>query len=82
MEVRHLHTKLVGICSDDTSDNKGKHSGLPALLRVDSPWLVAIHCMNHHIELTHMAAFVQSYVEEIMNILTAFHSTYERIPER
>ena len=48
------------------------------MLRADSLWLDAIHCMNHSIEIALKDAFVQSYVEEIFNISMAIHCTYEK----
>ena len=78
--VKELHTKLVSICCDGVCVSLGKHCS--ALCRADSPWLVGIHCMNHCIELALKHAFAQSSVEEVINTLTAIHSTSERSSKR
>lgn len=74
--------KLIGLCCDGASVNMGKNRGLATLLKADSPWLVTMHCMNHRLELALKDAFSQSYVEEIINILTGIYFTYEKSPKR
>ena len=59
MCVKDFNTKLVGVCCDGASINLSEHRGLAALLRADSLWLVAMHCLIHCIELAIKDAFIR-----------------------
>lgn len=77
-----LQAKLVSICVDGAAVNLGVRRGLAALLRKDMPWLVAIHCFNHRLELAAKDACSSSYLEEISTMLLNLHYTYEKSPKR
>ena len=44
--------------------NLGRRHGMAALLREDVPWLVAIHCLNHRLELGVKNALTKTYIQQ------------------
>ena len=74
--------KLVSICVDGAAVNLGVHNGLSTLLKQELPWPVAIHCMNHHLELAVKDALSSSYFDEVTSMLVSLHSVYQRSPKR
>ena len=77
-----LGEKLVSICVDGAAVNLGVRRGLSALLKQDMPWLTAVHCMNHRLELAAKDACATSYLDEISTLLVNLHYTYEKSPKR
>ena len=77
-----LAQKLVSICVDGAAVNLGVHNGLSTLLKQEAPWLVAIHCMNHRLELAVKDAFSGSYFDEVTSVLVGLHSVYQHSPKR
>lgn len=53
-------TKIIGCTSDGASVNFGRISGLMTRLSENRPWLIKMHCTNHHIELAVTDAFKNS----------------------
>ena len=49
--------RLLGINVDGVSVNLGKHQGVAARLKEMAPWLLAVHCFNHRLELAVKDAF-------------------------
>ena len=43
--------KLVSMCADGASVNMGIYNGALALIQLDIPWLIKIHCALHCLEL-------------------------------
>ncbi|CAB3983345.1 Hypothetical predicted protein [Paramuricea clavata] len=74
----HLH----GLNVDGASVNLGVHRGVAALLKRESPWLTAIHCFNHRIELAAKDAFGNSVFEEIDQMLAFFYKIYRNSSKR
>ena len=74
--------KLVSICVDGAAVNLGIRRGLSALLKQELPWLVAVHCMNHHLELAAKDAFSNTYLNEVSTMLVNLHFVYEKSPKR
>ena len=72
-----LRKRLVSICVDGAAVNLGVRHGLSALLKEDMPWLVAVHCMNHRLELTAKDACITSFLDEISTMLLNLHYMYE-----
>ena len=77
-----LRNRLVSICVDGAAVNLGVHYGLSALLKEDMPWLVAVHCMNHRLELAAKDACITSFLDEISTMLLNLHYMYEKSPKR
>ena len=77
-----LRNRLVSICVDGAAVNLGVHYGLSALLKEDMPWLVAVHCMNHRLELAAKDACITSFLDEILTMLLNLHYMYEKSPKR
>ena len=69
----HLH----GLSVDGASVNLGTHKGVVTLLKDESPWLTAVHCFNHRIELTVKDAFENTFFEEIK-----LYHLYQKISKR
>ena len=63
--------KVGRICVDGAAVNLGVRRGLVALLREDLPWLVAIHCLNHRLELAVKDAFTKTYMDEVSTMLAS-----------
>jgi len=74
--------KLVSICVDGAAVNLGVRHGLAALIKKDVPWLVAIHCMNHRLELSAKDAFSNTFLNEVSTMLVNLHFVYENSPKR
>ena len=68
-----LAQKLVSICVDGVAVNLRVRRALSALLKRELPWLVAIHCMNHHLELAAKDAFSSSCLNEVSTMLVNLH---------
>ena len=49
--IADFSSRLHGLNIDGASLNLGIHKGAAALLKDKSPWLTAVHCFNHRIEL-------------------------------
>ena len=74
----HLH----GLNVDGASVNLGVHRGVAARLKEESPWLTAIHCFNHRIELAAKDAFGNSVFEEIDQMLAFLYKLYQKSSKR
>ena len=62
--VEDWQRRLVTKCVDGAAVNLGVHQGLSALLRQELPWLVAVHCLNHRLDLAVKNAFANTYMDE------------------
>ena len=51
----------IGAGADGASVNFGVRNGMMAQLRNEIPWLVAVHCVAHRLELAIKDAFKNSY---------------------
>nr|XP_047122893.1 zinc finger protein 862-like [Hydra vulgaris] len=81
--ISDMSKKLVGLNVDGASVNLGIHSGLGALLKLDSPWLQLIYCFNHRLELALKDAFEKTAAFEICEtFLLNLRSLYEQSPKR
>ena len=60
-----LTHKLVSICVDGAAANLIIHNGLSTLLKQDLPWLIAVHCMNHRLELAIKDALSNTYFDDV-----------------
>ena len=72
----------MSICVDGAAVNLGVRQGLAALLRQEMPWLVAVHCLNHRLELAVKNAFANTYMDEVSSMLTNLYYVYENSPKR
>ena len=77
-----MRNRLVSICVDGAAVNLSVRHGLSALLKEDMPWLVAVHCMNHQLELAAKDACSTSFLDEISTVLLNLHYMYEKSPKR
>ena len=75
-------THLHGLNVDGASVNLGVHRGVAALLKEVSPWLTAIHCFNHRVELAAKDAFANSVFDEIDQMLAFLYKLYQNSPKR
>ena len=73
-------SKLIDVCGDSAAVILGVHCGVVALLREDLPWLFAIHCLNHHLELAAKDAFAKSYMDDVFIMLMNLY--YQKSPKR
>ena len=77
-----LTHKIVGFMADGASVNFGRKNGLVALLKNPCPWLIAVHCFNHRLELAAKDAFKKTYFENISEMLMAMYYLYHNSPKR
>ena len=73
---------MVSACVDGAAINLGVHRGLVALLQEDMPWLVAIHCFNHRLELAAKYAFAKIYMDDVSSLLMVKCIMCKKSPER
>ena len=67
--ITDLFSHLYGLNVDGASVNLGVHKGVTNLLRDASPWLIAVHCFNHRVELAAKDAFENSFFEVFNKML-------------
>ena len=58
------------------------HKGVATLLRDTSPWLIAVHCFNHRVELAAKYAFENSFFEDINKMLAFLYYLYQKSSKR
>ena len=59
----------------------GVHHRLVALLQEDMPWMVAIHCLNHRLELAAKDALKNSYMTDVTDMLMNLYYIYHKSPK-
>ena len=74
-----LRNRLVSICVNGAAVNLGVHHGFS---KEDMPWLVAVHCMNHRLELATKDVCSTSFLDEISTMLLNLHYMYVKSPKR
>ncbi|XP_030837514.1 zinc finger protein 862-like [Strongylocentrotus purpuratus] len=60
-EVDFATTGCIGAGTDGAAINFGVHRGMMAQLRNEMPWLIAVHCVAHRLELAVKDAFKNSF---------------------
>ena len=80
--ITNYRDRMVCLCVDGAAVNLGVRHGMAALLRQDIPSLVAIHCLNHRLELAVKNALTKTYMDEITTMLTNLYYVYENSPKR
>lgn len=73
---------MHGLNVDGAAVNLGVHRGVSALLKNECPWLTAINCFTHRIELAAKDAFGNSVFEEIEQMLVFLYKLYQNSPKR
>ena len=80
--VSDIYNQMACLCVDGAAVNLGVRRGMAALLREDMPWLVAIHCLNHRLELGVKDALSKTYMDEVSSMLINLYYVYEKSPKR
>ena len=80
--ITEFHSHLSGLNVDGASVNLGIHKGVATLLRDASPWLIAVHCFNHRVELASKDAFGNSFFEDIDKMLVFLYYLYQKSSKR
>lgn len=73
---------MVGFGADGASVNMGLMQGVAAKLRKDQPWILSVHCFNHHLELAVRNVLKNTYFEEVITIITQLYYLYHNSPKR
>ena len=75
--------RLVGLNVDGASVNLGKHRGVATRLKEMAPWLIAVHCFNHRLELGVKDAFtgIKAF-EDVDELLLKLYYFYQKSPKR
>lgn len=58
------------------------HRGVGTLFENESPWLIAVYCFNHQVELAAKDAFENPFFEDINQILAFLVLIPERLGKR
>ena len=74
--IDNWRDKLVSACADGTAVNLGIHHRLIALLQEDMPWVVAIQCLNHRLDLAAKYAYAKTYVGDVSSLLMEMYYAY------
>ena len=74
--------KLVGFGADGASVNLGCRRSVSTLLQEDCPWLVQIHCFAHRLELAVKDAFKNTYMTDVIELLTSLYQFFDNSPKR
>ena len=82
LDIADYKERFVAFCADGASVNMGVHHGLVALLQEDMPWMVAIHCLNHRLELAAKDAIKNSYMTDVTDMLMNLYYIYHKSPKR
>jgi hypothetical protein len=67
---------------DGASVNMGRTTGLAARLKEIAPWLIAIHCFNHRLELAAADAFNDTFFAQLDEMLRQLFSLYQKSPKK
>ena len=76
--------KLIATGSDGASVNIGKNHSVTALLKKDVPQLIAMHCVNHRLELSVLDALKKKNSDvfsKIKKVLHLLYNHYHRSPK-
>ena len=80
--ITNYSEKLIGFCSDGANVNKGDKTGVKALLKEHSPWLIFIWCLSHRLELAIKEALNDTFFSVIDEILLHLYYLYEKSPKK
>jgi hypothetical protein len=74
-----LNNKLVGITCDGASNMMGVRKGVTALFKETHPYLVAIHCLAHRLELFIKDGFKQNKLnDKAITLLLGLYYHYKK----
>ena len=65
LDVEDFKMKLVCSTSDGASFNFEAKTGLMTRLSVQRPWMIKIHCINHHVKLTIKEAIAETEFSKV-----------------
>lgn len=80
--VTNFEKKLVGFLADGAAVNFGHIRGVSAELKKLCPWLLAIHCLSHRLELSVKNYIQSTYLTNVFKILGEVHEFYSKSPSR
>jgi hypothetical protein len=74
--------KMLGFCSDGASVMMGERNGVATVLKRDSPWLLVVWCLAHRLELAVKDTFKKTYMDTVIENLTAVYYFYRGSSKR
>ena len=77
-----LYQHLANLNVDGAAINTGKHNGLGVKMKDSAPWITAIHCFNHCLELAVKDVFDKTFFQEIDTMLLKLFLLYLKSPKR
>ena len=80
--ITNFETKLAATSMDGASVNMGKYTGLAARLKELAPWITAVHCFSHRLELAAEDAFNATFFTQLDEMLRQLFSLYQKSPKR
>ena len=80
--ITRYYDKLVGPNLDKATINIGKHNGVNVLFRDEAPWVEAVHCFNHQLELAIKDVFIESTFYSNIDEMLSLYWLYQKSPKR
>jgi hypothetical protein len=80
--IVNCESKLAATGLDGASVNMGRNTGLAARLKEITPWLTAVHCFNHRLELAAADAFNDTFFAQLDEMLRQLFSLYQKSPRK
>lgn len=74
--------KLIGFCSDGASVMMRELNGVATKLKRDCPWLLVVWCLAHRLELAVKDTFKKTYMDTVIENLTAVYYFYKGTSKR
>ena len=65
LDISKYGTCLVSASADGASVNMGIYRGALTQLKLEQPWLITIHCVNHRIKLAVEATMNSPYIKDV-----------------
>ncbi|KAL5019633.1 hypothetical protein ScPMuIL_002525 [Solemya velum] len=83
-DMEDYHRKTVGYSSDGASVMMGAKKGVIQLLRDrhNAPWILAVWCLAHRLELAIKDCFKETYMDTVIEILVSVYYFYKGSAER
>lgn len=83
-DMPNYQQKTVGFCSDGASVMMGEKQGVIQKIKDlgQSPWILAIWCLAHRLELALKDTFKKEYMETVVEVLTSIFYFYKGSAKR
>ena len=82
--MNDYHKKVIGYCSDGASVMMGSKKGVIKLFkdRKGAPWVLAVWCLAHRLELAVKDCFKGTYMDDVIEVMRFIYQFYEGSSKR